>query len=781
MPIDDLFTILDEEVDARIQYANIGFTLGKKLNLGGVAGSGGGIGAPPGGFAGQLAQRYVTYDTSEAATFEGNSSLVDNLNHIHARLVDLEENPPVGTFLDLTDTPDSYAGAANKYVQVNAAGNGLIFSTIIAASGVEAGDPLVVGTAPNQVTVGTLDTDITGVHINRDKYLDLYANTDGAHISWGADAPLKFITKHGEESSLLALINTDDTVALFSTIASGLPLIVYNSGIWSGVFFGAESPETHNKQYLAVGINNIAEGFLYNYQDTTIKIGTLDNYITVSGGNIYLAPLRTVDGVDISAHVTDSNPHATAFIDLIDAPLAYENPYDLVRVNTTADALEFIDAGAVDIKTTVLKVTNTAGVTLTRGMPVYINGYDTLENVPTVTLADSRSAEAASVIGLVKDEYIYNNATGFIVTAGTINDVTIGFYGPVGEKLWLGGTPGEIVNTPTGDFPVLIGIRSAYDYDSELSSIQLLLEHFPAFTALVDTPETFINAAQRYLRVNSAATAIEFTPIEAVDVAVDTSTFTRILSSGDTTVQTALNTLDQAVTGAINNISWYFDGRIVPLEAAAQYVVTKTTQLQDVYIYSPDPGVAGTTLSNIKLFRGGFDYGYILDSDLSLDYSESYTVNDNLNTTILESGDILTLDIIDTALAVNGLGVVISTKPEAEPATIRQSMISFTGELTTTSNPLKIYNCLGKTQTITKVLLAVSTPPTGADIIVNVYKNGNSIFASPDYYPRITVGNTTGAALLAAPWEANTYLTAAIIQTGSGNPGADLTVHLVHY
>lgn len=621
MPIDDLFTILDEEVDARIQYANIGFTLGKKLNLGGVAGSGGGIGAPPGGFAGQLAQRYVTYDTSEAATFSGNNSLVDNLNHIRARLVDLEENPPVGTFLDLTDTPDSYLDAANKYIQVNAAGDALIFSTITTASGAEIGDPLIVGTPPNQVTIGTLDTDTTGIHINRDKYLDLDVKSSTARISWGDNANLNLIAYHDGIPHLLAYTSQDNTVAMRATTSGGMPLVLYNSGFWSGVMFGAESPESEDPKYFAMGINQDSEGLILNYQDARIYIGGQGKYIIFSGGNIYLDPLHTVDGVDISAHVADSNPHATAFIDLIDAPLAYENPYDLVRVNATADALEFVD-----------------------------------------------------------------------------------------------------INT-----------------------------------------------------------ALESLSIEAVDVAVDTSTFTRILSSGDTTVQAALNTLDQAITGAINNISWYFDGRIVPLETAAQYVVTKTTQLQDVYIYSPDPGVAGTTLSNIKLFRDGFDYGYILDSDLSLDYSESYTVNDNLNTTILEPGDILTLDIIDTALAVNGLGIIISTKSEAEPATIRQSMISFTGELTTTSNPLKIYNCLGKTQTITKVLLAISTPPTGADIIVNVYKNGNSIFASPDYYPRITVGNTTGAALLAAPWEANTYLTAAIIQTGSGNPGADLTVHLVHY
>lgn len=68
------------------------------LNLGGVAGSGGGAGGPPGGFYGYLPQSRVAYDYSELAT-SGPSipppsgisiSLVDNLNHIRYRVSTLE-------------------------------------------------------------------------------------------------------------------------------------------------------------------------------------------------------------------------------------------------------------------------------------------------------------------------------------------------------------------------------------------------------------------------------------------------------------------------------------------------------------------------------------------------------------------------------------------------------------------------------------------------------------------------------------------------------------------
>lgn len=65
--------------------------------LGGTAGYSGGIGGRPGGFVGQLPQVYVAYDTSEAASdytpanYSG-ASLIDNLNHIRYRLVNLEND-----------------------------------------------------------------------------------------------------------------------------------------------------------------------------------------------------------------------------------------------------------------------------------------------------------------------------------------------------------------------------------------------------------------------------------------------------------------------------------------------------------------------------------------------------------------------------------------------------------------------------------------------------------------------------------------------------------------
>ena len=70
------------------------------LNLGGIPGSGGGRGGPPGGFYGYLPQTRVSYDYSEAAASgipaSGYPTLLDNLNHIRYRLDAIESGGTSG-------------------------------------------------------------------------------------------------------------------------------------------------------------------------------------------------------------------------------------------------------------------------------------------------------------------------------------------------------------------------------------------------------------------------------------------------------------------------------------------------------------------------------------------------------------------------------------------------------------------------------------------------------------------------------------------------------------
>jgi len=83
--------------------------------------------------------------------------------------------------------------------------------------------------------------------------------------------------------------------------------------------------------------------------------------------------------------------------------------------------------------------------------------------------------------------------------------------------------------------------------------------------------------------------------------------------------------------------------------------------------------------------------------------------------------------------------------------------------------------------TITKVKLVVKTAPTGADLIVDVNKNGTTIFTTQANRPKIVAGSTTGDSgtpdiISLAEGD---KLTIDIDQVGSTIAGADLTVETV--
>jgi len=112
----------------------------------------------------------------------------------------------------------------------------------------------------------------------------------------------------------------------------------------------------------------------------------------------------------------------------------------------------------------------------------------------------------------------------------------------------------------------------------------------------------------------------------------------------------------------------------------------------------------------------------------------------------------------------------------------RQTIFTVVNNLGILDNPLRIYNKLGVTQTITEVFLSVGTAPTGSGITVDVHKNGTTIFTNQANRPTITAGSNTGSTTTidVPTWSNNEYLTAHIDGVGSTIPGADLVVHVSH-
>lgn len=131
------------------------------INLGGLSGVGGGIGTPPGGFVGQLIQTRVAYDDDELATSFtplSGMSLLDNLNHIRYRLVNLESGSGVLTVEDYDGNPsvDLVEKIIFSGFVVTDLGNGEVLVQDIPGSG--GGTSLTVMDADGTPTVENVDT-----------------------------------------------------------------------------------------------------------------------------------------------------------------------------------------------------------------------------------------------------------------------------------------------------------------------------------------------------------------------------------------------------------------------------------------------------------------------------------------------------------------------------------------------------------------------------------------------------------------------------------------------
>lgn len=126
------------------------------------------------------------------------------------------------------------------------------------------------------------------------------------------------------------------------------------------------------------------------------------------------------------------------------------------------------------------------------------------------------------------------------------------------------------------------------------------------------------------------------------------------------------------------------------------------------------------------------------------------------------------------------LARIVGSSLEATVAAYETHTFSFTGALAVTTGQHKLYNPTGRKLRFFQVRASVGTAPTGAAIIVDLKKNGTTIFTGGTGRPTIPISGVTGVSGVPAvtTWEADTYLTVDITQIGSTVPGSDLTVQI---
>lgn len=112
-----------------------------------------------------------------------------------------------------------------------------------------------------------------------------------------------------------------------------------------------------------------------------------------------------------------------------------------------------------------------------------------------------------------------------------------------------------------------------------------------------------------------------------------------------------------------------------------------------------------------------------------------------------------------------------------------QAIFTVAGDLEAAiASPFPIHNRMGASKTILEVFLAVSGAPVGADLIVDVNKNGTTIFSTQSNRPKILAGEFTGYTntIDTATWAAGETINIEVDQVGSSSPGTNLIVHVVY-
>ena len=108
----------------------------------------------------------------------------------------------------------------------------------------------------------------------------------------------------------------------------------------------------------------------------------------------------------------------------------------------------------------------------------------------------------------------------------------------------------------------------------------------------------------------------------------------------------------------------------------------------------------------------------------------------------------------------------------------RMLTYEWNGILFVSTGSMPLYNQLGNAYTFQHVFLSAGQAPTDASIIVDVNKNGSSIFNTK---PSIGAGAVTGSSadFSVTTWNPGDLLTVDIDQIGSGTAGSNMVAHIV--
>ena len=96
--------------------------------------------------------------------------------------------------------------------------------------------------------------------------------------------------------------------------------------------------------------------------------------------------------------------------------------------------------------------------------------------------------------------------------------------------------------------------------------------------------------------------------------------------------------------------------------------------------------------------------------------------------------------------------------------------------------PFRFYNIYGSSRTISKVMISVGIAPTGQAILVDIHKDGTTIFTTQAHRPTIAISGFSGSttSIDVATWADGSYLEVQVDQCGTVSAGSFMTVQILH-
>jgi len=147
----------------------------------------------------------------------------------------------------------------------------------------------------------------------------------------------------------------------------------------------------------------------------------------------------------------------------------------------------------------------------------------------------------------------------------------------------------------------------------------------------------------------------------------------------------------------------------------------------------------------------------------------------------LDSKILLTEKAAANGVATLDSGFKIPVSQIPSSATTRVLPYSYLGTLAVSVGTFRLYNDSGAPWTITGVRATAAIAPVGADIVIDVNKNGSTIFTTQSNRPTIVANTTSSGKVTSIDITSiadGEYLTVDVDQVGVSEPGSDLVIQI---